>query len=162
MAREAHEREDMLRDARALVPRIMLRIELAGGAADVLAGFRGEALSLYFGDDPVFHFNARSELRRAFVADQLIKAERGRLVVLVPDRTQERTELQATPLGMNPESRLLAEIESRLRDLDSALAANRFEILGQQPSEGNALVTLQRWLAVRSGIRVANSPRVGG
>jgi hypothetical protein len=152
----------MLRDARALVSRIMMRIELAGGAADVLAGFRGEALSLYFGDDPVFHFNACGELRRAFVDDRLIKAERGQLVVLVPDRTQERTELQATPLGNHSQCRLLAVIESQLRELDAVLSANRFVVLGQQPSEGNVLDTLQRWLAVRSGIRVANSPRVGG
>jgi hypothetical protein len=162
MAREAHEREDLLRDARALVPRIMLRVELAGGMADVLAGFRGEALSLYFGDDPVFHFNARGELRRAFVDDRLIKAERGQLVILTPQRTDDRTEFQATLFGMDAQSSFLAEVKSRLRDLDAALSANRFVIIGQEPSDGDALNPLRRWLAERSEIRVANSPRVDG
>jgi hypothetical protein len=161
MAREAHEREDLLRDARALAPRIMLRVELSGGMADVLAGFRGEALSLYFGDDPVFHFNGRGELRRAFVDDRLIKAERGRLVILTPQRTDERTEFQATMLGTDAQARLLADVENRLRRLGNLLAENRFAILGQEPSDGDALVRLQRWLAERDNIRVANSPRIG-
>ena len=82
MAREHHAREDLLHDAHALVPRILVRIADGQASVDVLAGFRGESLSLYFGDDPAYHFNAAGELRRAFVAERLVKAERGRLVTL--------------------------------------------------------------------------------
>ena len=53
MAREIHEREDLLRDARALVPRALLRVKLAGAESEVFIGLRGKSLSLYFGDDPV-------------------------------------------------------------------------------------------------------------
>jgi hypothetical protein len=162
MAREAHKREDLLRDARALTPRIMLSVEFADGTADVLAGFRGEALSLYFGDEPVFHFNAHGELRRAFMDNRLIKAERGLLVILTPQRTEERTEFQATIPGTDAQARLLVGVESRLRGLGNLLAENRFAILGQEPSDGDALIRVQRWLAERNEIRVANSPRIGG
>src|SRR5262245_42412456 len=97
MAREIHEREDLLRDARALVPRAMLRVELDGRMVDVFAGFRGESLSLFFGGDPVYHFNARGELRRAFVAGQLIKAERRRLIFIERRQGNDETLLERQP-----------------------------------------------------------------
>jgi hypothetical protein len=162
MARESHEREDLLRDARALVPRIMLRMELGGGAVDVLAGFRGEALSLYFGDDPVVHFNARGELRRAFVDDRLIKAERGRLVELVPDRSIDRTEFQDKPLSQDEVRLFLTELKARLRALTEALAVKGFQVVGEEPKGSEALPRLEQWLAPHGEIRVAQSPRVGG
>ena len=48
MARETHDREDLLRDAHALLPRIELRLQLEDKQSTVVAGFRGESLSLYF------------------------------------------------------------------------------------------------------------------
>jgi hypothetical protein len=161
MARQSQEREDLLRDARALMPRILLRMELDGQRVDVLAGFRGEALSLYFGDDPVFHFNASGELRRAFVDDQLIKAEDGRLVALTPRRSEVRTEFVATALDRRVEQRLLKEIDARLRRLSASLIARRFEIAGQEPSECDALARLLRRLADSDELKIARSPRVG-
>jgi hypothetical protein len=63
MAREEVDREDLLRDARTFVERIS--IKLPGRDAPILAGFhRSGGVSLYFGTDPVFHFNSRAELRR--------------------------------------------------------------------------------------------------
>lgn len=162
MAREAHERDDLLRDARALVPRIMLRLEIEGRSVDVLAGFRGEALSLYFGDDPAFHFNTRGELRRAFVDDRLIKAESGSLVSLSVSRSAKGTEFEARPLDQSEQHRLLAELESRMRTLAAALAVRRCEVLGQKPEESDALARLEHWLANREAIRIARSPRVSG
>lgn len=160
MARDAHAREDLLRDARALAPRIMLRVELGGRLVDVLAGFRGEALSLYFGDDPVFHFNPRGELRRAFVDDQLIKAEGGRLVALTPRRSQERTELESRLLGQDEERHLLENMTERIRSVAEALQSRRFEILGEEPKEGHARVRLEQWLAEGRQLSVARSPSI--
>ena len=82
MARDAHDREDLLRDARGLSPRVQLEVELSAGPAELFAGFRGESLSLYFGQDLAFHFNDRGELRRAFAVDELLKADGGRLVAM--------------------------------------------------------------------------------
>ncbi len=70
MARDESSREDLLREATALVE----RIELVPHATDpliaasdlfdkhIVAGFRRDgALSVFFGEDPVYHFNAEGE-----------------------------------------------------------------------------------------------------
>ena len=49
----------------------------------IVVGFRRDgALSIFFGDDPVYQFNAAGELRRAYCDGLLFKAVRGRLVSL--------------------------------------------------------------------------------
>ncbi|MCA9269139.1 MAG: hypothetical protein KDA41_11745, partial [Planctomycetales bacterium] len=81
MAKQQHDREDLLREATALVVRAEL--QLNSDAHPVVAGFRqgGEA-SFYFGFDPVFQFNSERQLRRAFYDGRLIKAEQGALIAL--------------------------------------------------------------------------------
>jgi hypothetical protein len=162
VARQVHEREDLLRDARALVPRASLRVELNGQACNIFAGFRGASLSIYFGDDPVFHFNARGELRRAFVNDRLIKAERGRLVALERKRSEGETALEGGPLKPKDEAALLEDIRRRLRNVGTALAAGSVDVVGQVPDDGgDAVARLSEWLAVNPNPAVAASPRVG-
>ena len=81
MAREVHEREDLLRDAKALMPRVQLEFMTEQGKETIFAGFRGAvALSLYFDSDPVYHFNSSNQLRRAYVEDRIIKADRKSVV----------------------------------------------------------------------------------
>src|SRR5437588_282047 len=88
MARETTDREDLLREATALVERAELAV--ADWPEPVVIGFRRDgAASIYFGGDPVYQFNARGELRRAFVADRLFKAEHGILAAL--DRQRSAT-----------------------------------------------------------------------
>src|SRR5687767_9697141 len=117
MAREVHEREDLLRDAVALVPRIALRLTVDDQLCDVFAGFRGESLSLYFGGDPVYHFNAAGELRRGYVDDQLIKAERRRLVFMKRQPREHETALELQPHDDLAEQSLLAGLQHRLNQL---------------------------------------------
>ena len=161
MAREVHEREDLLRDARALVPRVLLRLELADRSCEVFAGFRGESLSVYFGDDPVFHFNDRGELRRAFVDNRLIKAERRRLVALERKRSEAETALEGGPLNAKDVAALLEEIRRRLTALGQAVEAQAVEIVGQFPDDGDAVARLRVWLASNNNPVIAASPRVG-
>lgn len=40
MARHTEDREDLLRDATALVPRVMLQVEIEERTVEVFAGFR--------------------------------------------------------------------------------------------------------------------------
>jgi hypothetical protein len=161
MARETHEREDLLRDAIALVPRLMLRVQLDGGSVDVFAGFRGESLSLYLGDDPVYHFNDRGELRRAFVDGRLIKAEQGRLVSLERKRTDAETVLERKVGGEQSDRDLLARLFQTLQELAAEMAAGRIEVLGQVPEDGDAAVRLGDWLAQRPKPTIAASPHIG-
>jgi hypothetical protein len=63
MALEEQDREDLLRDGRAMP----LRGECTLSGSQVVIGFRSAGqLSLYCGPDPVFQFNAEQKLRRAF------------------------------------------------------------------------------------------------
>lgn len=140
----------------------MLRVELSGASTEVFVGFRGESLSVYFGDDPVYHFNARGELRRAFVAGRLVKAEQGRLASLDRRPSPEVVALVRSDLDPTHQAALLREAESRLLGLRLALAARRASLVGQVPEAGDAIARLRAWLEEHPAITVAKSPRVGG
>ena len=78
MSRTEQDREDLLREATALIERVELRV--SGWSESVVAGFRrGGQASFFFGADLVYQFNAALQLRRGFHNGQLIKAEDGRL-----------------------------------------------------------------------------------
>ena len=93
MARHEHDREDLMREAVQLVPRAAWCVE--GEPEEVIVGFRDEALSIYFGPDPVYHFNADGALRRAYVDGMLWKAEKGRLVVMQRQRSNDHVALRS-------------------------------------------------------------------
>jgi hypothetical protein len=160
MAREIHEREDLLRDARALVPRVMLRVELNGQMIDVFAGFRGKSLSIYFGSDPVYHFNAAGELRRAFVSGQLVKAERRRLVFIERRQGNGETVLERQSPDEVAGQALLVPMRRRLDQLRGAIATLQFKVVGEAPSSGEALPRLIAWLDAHREVKIAASPRV--
>lgn len=157
MARDAHRREDLLRDATALVPRVKLQLP---DGVDVFAGFRGDALSVYFGDDPVYHFNAARELRRAHVTGRLIKAELGRLAALTRRETELETEMVRADLDDAAGTALLQDAERRLTMLRDALASHAVIIVGQAPAEGDAVERLAAWLDQPLAFDAAKSPRV--
>ncbi|MBA3484561.1 MAG: hypothetical protein H0T51_22385 [Pirellulales bacterium] len=161
MARETHEREDLLRDATALVPRVMLRVQLGGQSLNVFAGFRGESLSLYLGDDPVYHFNDRGELRRAFVDGRLIKAEQGRLVSLERKRGDTETVLERQAGSEQSDRDLLADLSRMIQKLAAEMITGRVDVVGQVPENGDAAARLADWLAQRPKPTIAASPRVG-
>jgi hypothetical protein len=161
MARETHEREDLLRDAIALVPRLMLRVQLGGRSVDVFAGFRGESLSLYFGDDPVYHFNDRGELRRAYVDGRLIKAEQGRLVSLERKRGDKETVLERQVGGDQSDRDLLVRLFQTLQELAAEMTAGRVVAVGQVPEDGDAAGRLGEWLLQHTKPTIAASPHVG-
>src|SRR5262245_37512289 len=86
MARHEQDREDLIREATALIDRCEL-VDLSGGDPWVVGVRAGGAVSIYLGSDPVYHFNSAGQLRRAFVDGELWTAERGRLVRLARRRT---------------------------------------------------------------------------
>ena len=160
MAREVHQREDLLREATALVPRVLLKLSLEGRDVQVFAGFRGAALSLYFGDDPVYHFTAAGELRRAFIGDRLIKAEQGRLVSLERVRSPEESTLLRRDLDADTERLLMQQLWRSLAQLYAALQAERFAKLGEEPSGDAAIPRLSDWLARHTQPGIAASLRL--
>ena len=160
MAREIHGREDMLRDAHALAPRAEIQWGLGAARSTAFIGFRGDSLSLYFGEDPVFHFNAQGQLRRAFVSDELIKADHGRLVGLARERSESEVLLVSQRLDAPAEAQVVANLERRLQDLRASLTAGDVSVRGQVPPDGDAIERLRRWLEAHPAVTVAASPRV--
>ena len=162
MARTEHDREDLLREATALVERVELQI--AGCDDPIVAGFRGNgAFSCYFfGGDPVYQFNTAAELRRAFVAGLLYKAEGGHLIVLHRERDASQTVLRRRPCDAAEEQVLLAAAREHLRLLQVALQEQRFKVIGEVPIGGDVVGHVRQWLStLPADLRVADRPHSG-
>jgi hypothetical protein len=161
MSHECHDREELLRDARALTPRVQIQARLGGDVVSVFAGFRGEALSIYFGADPVFHFNANGQLRRAHVDGRLIKSDGGRLTAMERVHTPTAVELRAQRLSESEQDELLKRLAAQLADLRREFGEGRFSLEGQEPHNSSALDRFVNWLYEHPQPTTAQSPRVG-
>jgi hypothetical protein len=136
MAQEESDREDLLREATALVQRVELAPVVAAPGEHVVAGFRaGGALSIYFGSDPAYHFNSRGQLRRAFCGGRLFKAEAGRLVSLDRYRQAHEVQLVRHKLGPGEQTEFLANMSRRLQAFTEAFATGGFNLVGQVPAD---------------------------
>lgn len=161
MARDEADREDLLAEAIALAERAELR--LLESAEPVVVGFRRDgAFSCYFGPDPVYQFNGRGELRRGYLAGELLKAQDGSLVALRRVRTANAVELRSRPLTPPQQAELLAEMHARLERLQAMLEQGQYELVGQVPPEGQVVARCTAWLASRpKPPRIARAPHAG-
>ena len=161
MARDESDREDLLREATALVERAEFRFDARPGL--FTAGFRRDGgLSLFFGADPVYQFNAAGELRRAFVAGELYKARSGRLVVMRRERTADQVLLVSHELSEQAKQTFLRDLGGQLDELRGAIEQACLYIIRQVPDEWRPVERHTAWLASRSiPVRVAASPRAG-
>ncbi len=145
MARQEHERKDLLGEATALVERVSLRI--AGRDDDVVVGFRRDhSASFYFGGDRVYQFNSQGQLRRAFVDDLLFKAEEWQLIALRRERTAETANLVRRVLDRSATEAFFETMRSHLEGLRHALANRQFTIVGQVPEHADLVGRVCRWL----------------
>jgi hypothetical protein len=161
MTHQAHDGEDLLRESKALVPRVQLAVTVDGEVVPLLAGFRGESLSLYFGPDPVYHFNAQGQLRRAFLDGRLVKADHGRLVSMERVHLGQVVELRSERLPNAQQDELLNTLVRRLQHVSETLSAGRAVVEGQVPEESDAVARLIAWLARNERPAPAESPHVG-
>ena len=113
MAKQKQDKEDILREATALVNRVELKLGGEGEPDDsVFVGFRRDgAVSFFFGAEPVYQFNTQHAFRRGYYQNTMLKAEQGKLVQLTRSREGEQLVLlrrefdnQQTP-GGRPASR---------------------------------------------------------
>jgi hypothetical protein len=167
MAQQESPREDLFREATALVERIELapHVESSRQSASlktswpIVAGFRaGGGLSIFFGDDPAYHFNAAGELRRAYVDGLLYKALNRELVSLARIRTAEQVELRSHTLSTSEQTSFVQHVSTRLVDLNADLAAELITVNAQVPPDANVLVRLRAWLANHVHLKVASRP----
>jgi hypothetical protein len=159
MARHHADRDDLLREASALVERIELSPVGANEAQHVTAGFRASgSASIFFSADPVYQFNSRGELRRAYCDGLLFKAERGRLVSLRRVRQQDEVQLQRHELSDAEQQAFLAQLRDTLRQFSEQLTQAQFTVVGQAPPAADVLGRLREWLAHNKAETVAENP----
>lgn len=159
MAREEHDREDLLREATALVERVELSV--AGFDENVFAGFRRDGgASFYFGQDHAFHFTSDGKLRRAFREGLLYKAEQGRLVALARRRTPNEVALVRRPSNAVETTAMLAEFQRRAAELSESMDRAAFRTIGRVPEHADVVARVRAWLVDHAAsISVADSPR---
>lgn len=160
MSRQESDREDLLREATALVERVELR--LPEQPESIVAGFRRDgSASFFFGQSPIYQFNSRRELRRAYVGGLLYKVDSGKLVEMRRERTATAVELRSRPLSPEETSKFLLDVEDCLKRLRDALIARIAEVVGQVPSDKDVATRVAAWLReLPAGIVLAKSSRL--
>ena len=160
MARQESEREDLLREATALVERVELR--LPEQPESIVAGFRRDgSASFFFGQSPVYQFNSRRELRRAYVGGLLYKTDKGQLVEMRRERTAVAVELRSRPLRDDESAKFLVDAESWLSSLRDALVVGTAGVIGQVPIEKDVAARVTAWLQeLPAKIVLANTSRL--
>ena len=158
MARREQDREDLLAEATALVPRIELLVD--GREQPVVLGFRRtHAASVYFGADPVYQFNSCHELRRAYRDGFLYKATRGTLARLERVRCAGRVELRRVDLDGTATARFIESAQLELQRLRERLQRGDYRVVGSVPATDEPLSVALEWLInLPSPLRVASSP----
>ncbi len=157
MARQPVPREDLIRDAVALADRIEFvhpvrqdRSSTHGLLADVtaiLVGFRHDgSASVYFDQEPVYQFDARWAMRRAFVAGPL-KAKAGRLIRLNKRHEGGKLRLDALPMSEAEQEQFLGEAHHRLHQLHEALRTGELRVSRQVAlGVSDVAIRVREWL----------------
>ncbi len=92
MARESADRDDLMAEAVTLLPRVEFVIR--DPALEIVAGRRTDGRwSVFFGGDPVYHFDAQHRLRRAFVEGVLYRSQGTTLARLTRQESSAQTVL---------------------------------------------------------------------
>jgi len=120
LARVESDCEDLMQEAVALFWRVEL--QLAGLSQPVVAGFRRDGrLSLYFGGDPYYQFDAEGRLRRALVQGRLYRTEGTTLARLERVRSAHATVLLRHELSGDPLEQFFQEMRAHVTRLREAI-----------------------------------------
>lgn len=141
MARHEEDREDLLAEARALVPRVELNCA-PWPHPIVLGRRRDDFLSVYLGQDCVYHFDSEGRLRRAYVDGFLYRSAGSTLTRIFRERTPSETILRAQDFDSQETTSFLDRMRAHLDSLLTALEGGEFQILRQVPETGDSLPLL--------------------
>lgn len=162
MARQQHDREDLIREAVALT----VRVEWMCPEASELCvlGFRPSgAASLFVGQDPVYHFNSALELRRAYQQGHLYKSEAGRLVRMTRSLDGQRPILHSKTLSAEEQQAFLDALTRRLAVTRATFSRPPAEapVTRAVPDPETGLRTIDHWLSqLPDAIVIAKRPHV--
>ena len=160
MARHEAEREDLMREATALARRVEIRVP--GFAEPVVAGWRATGwLSVYFGSDPVYHFDAEGRLRRAFVVGELYRSQGETLSRLHRCRTADATLLERSDLSAGELAAFLGDAAGWLTVLRDSVSRGDAAVTRQAPADGALMEDLRDAVEriLESGVALAPAIR---
>jgi len=156
MARHESDREELMAEATALRERIELALPDQGEL--IVVGFRDDGRwSVYFGSDPVLHFDAAGCVRRAFAEGALYRSQSHTLARLVRTRAAGKTALVRNDLERAQLLELLAQWTRRVEPLSVALHQGTARVVRQIPEDGDLRPRVLEALAAAIPLRL--SPR---
>jgi len=138
MARVEANREDLMREAVALVRRASFHTSSAG--PEIIVGFRQNGwLSIYFGPDPMYQFDEEGRLRRAFVGGLLYRTQGQTLAELRRHRTDRETTLVRRDLDDQSLATFQFETHHRMAQFRDDILERRASEVGRIPSDDATL-----------------------
>ena len=160
MAKFERDREDILREATALVERVELN--MPDCSEPVIVGFRRDgSASFFFGPELVVHFNTADELRRGYDHSRLLKADRGRLVTMQRQRHEHEVTLLSHDLTAAETEQICHQVLQQLRHLREMLATGSSRVCQQIPEGSDVAGRVLQWLnRFTEPVRIANKPNV--
>ncbi len=169
MAKQEVDREDILREATALVNRVELKVSGRGDGDHVVFGFREcGSLAVYFGGEPVYQFNANQALRRAYHQGCLLKAVDCLLVSMRRERQDGKLQLLSTSWDEEMTRDFIGQVRRDMFQLVEAIAAGEAQVNGFVAAEQQTtaeMLTAQfcNWCNDHlPDLRVARVPGVSG
>ena len=131
MAKQEVDREDILREATALVNRVELEVSGRAAGDHIVFGFREcGSLAVYFGGEPVYQFNANQALRRAYHQGCLLKAVDCLLASMRRERQDDKLQLLSTSWDEEKTREFIGQVRRDMFQLVEAIAAGKVQVIG--------------------------------
>lgn len=160
MSRQETDREDLMREATALVQRAEFAVPQEPNT--VIAGYRRDgSLSIYFGADPCFHLDPQRRLRRAFIDGDLYRTQGHTLARLVRTRNGQTVVLRRHDLSPAELATLLNVVRDRLQAFDRSLSGD-CRCLQTVPPQTDLRPRLVESLGAVTSIPLVLAPAVRG
>jgi hypothetical protein len=142
MAVQESDREDLMRQA--TVFRRRMELSLTQPAQILFVGLRDDGgFSIFFGADPVYHFDARGSLRRCYFRGDLYRTQGTTLSRLSRQRSAGESNLIRHDLTPEELQQFLHEMDERLANLAMQLQSGLVQILRQIPTETDMIPLLK-------------------
>ncbi len=140
VAQQESDREDLMREATAIVRRAEFSYPGRSKDDPVIAGFRRDgSLAIYFGADPVYQFDEQHRLRRAYASGHLYRTQGQTLARLTRQRSPEETVLLRHDLEPDELETFRKAARNHVTELWQAFRLNALEMIAQIPTDGNLL-----------------------
>ncbi len=158
-------REDLMREATAYPRRLLLDHP---SCQAIFVGLRAQGgWSVYFGEDPVYQFNAQCKLRRVHFEQRNYAAEQGKLLKLSRQRVTNLSSRDQNSGGRielariheeQDEQRVLQDCHNRMEALRHWIERGAVRVANQFPKDGELVGEFAELLdGLSSGIVIADA-----